>query len=203
MTSFSRQICNEVVYRGPLGEDRAVRANLPFPWMGELRPYDIASDRKDQMPKLDMRSAAAGLRREVRFLTANHIPMMIDYPHSFLARVKHGAPFATLWPGHSVGKDVKVRKGCSGKGKDDGVASGSVKEGHDPVLLQGEEEDLDVLMERLPSSGPTAFFYAGYTAYYEITLGEPLHQLVRNVQWAHPRDQCVAIGLASQHFSLE
>lgn len=202
MTPLPRQICSEVVFRGPIGRDRAVRANLPFPWMDEFRLYDVASNRKDQRSKPEKRSATAGLHRKIPFLTRNSIPMMIDYPHTFLAHVKHGAPFATLWPGHSAGKDVKVRL-CSGYGKDVGAGGGSMKEGDDPMTSQREEENIDVLVERLPSSGPTAFFYAGYTAYYEITLGGPLRQLAQNVEWGLPRDQCVAIGLATQHFPLE
>lgn len=202
----SGQICSDVVFRGPLGGDRAVRANLPFPWMEELRLYDITSDRKDQRPASETKSATAGLPRGVHVLTTNRVAMAMDYPHTFLAHVKHGAPFATLWPGHSAVKDVKVRL-RSGGGKDVGVAAsngprGSVKEGDVPVSSPGEEENIQVLVERLPSSGAAAFFYAGYTAYYEITLGEQLHQLVQNVPWELPRDQCVAIGLATQHFPL-
>ena len=230
------QVCTGVVFRGALGGDRAVRSNLPFPWMRELQSADFKFVRKGQGKAAPPAatpsggasvSAAEGARAEeiygeVQLLNVNRdrvFSAAVDYPHTFLAHVKQGAPFATLWPGHSDRKDAPSSCGGVRDPGSSAVASNkggkcvegrnrsrswSREEGHEgDAEDEGIPIDFRADIERIPSSGPNPFFRAGFTAYYEITLGKPLEPLVRSNPRRSARDQCVAIGLATERFPLE
>ncbi|CAM9715861.1 unnamed protein product [Ascophyllum nodosum] len=230
------QVCTGVVFRGALGGDRAVRSNLPFPWMRELQSADFKFVRKGQgkaappaaTPSGGASVSAAECARaeeiygEVQLLNVNRdrvFSAAVDYPHTFLAHVKQGAPFATLWPGHSDRKDAPSSCGGVRDPGSSAVASNkggkcvegrnrsrswSREEGHEgDAEDEGIPIDFRADIERIPSSGPNPFFRAGFTAYYEITLGKPLEPLVRSNPRRSARDQCVAIGLATERFPLE
>lgn len=197
-----------VVFRGKLGGDRAVRANLPFPWMGH----------KDCVYSVEAISASfidPFWSRWVATEDCHGGESMLMYPHALLGRVRSGSPFGTLWPGHAKANSIVANPGaeCSSAGvsSSGGGGSGSNDDEDGHALADGEvDEDSWAKLERLPSSGPAPFFRAGYTAYFEITLGQPLQPLAPEEEeegapagfFGEHVDQCVAIGLATKRFQL-
>lgn len=217
--SSSKDLFTQVVFRGPLGLDRAVKANVPFPWSEDFRSFSIS-----------LRSC--GGRTDSRKVVAHchNVKGEIRYPLAFLPHVKYGAPFATLWPGHAVNTreatSGQVSNGTGrstiGKGRDNvgnriddanslaSVTTGSDDEGGKDMRdadsntheRDNGRRDWMPKLNRLPSSGSKPFFYAGFTAYFEITLGEPSKPSVRGAAGGSPA-QCVAIGLANDKFPIE
>ncbi|CAN0511389.1 unnamed protein product, partial [Ectocarpus sp. 12 AP-2014] len=184
-TPLAAGLCDGVVFRGGLGGDRAVRANVPFPWAGCGRT-------RSQPPcGADMSRGASLVKME---LTTYDRPVYVHYPDVVLARVKAGAPFALLWPGHAA---AGGGEGEGGSGEDS--RSGNVGHGG----LVDENEKVRLKIEQQPSSGPAPFFHAGYTAYFEITLGNTMAPLEQPRDEDFHLEQCVAIGLAHDNFPLE
>lgn len=181
-TTLPVGLCTGVVFRGGLGGDRAVRANVPFPWAGCGRTLSQPLPGTDMSRGSIMKMALTTYDRRIN----------LHYPDVVLARVKAAAPFALLWPGHAA-----AGKGEGGSDEDDG--GGNV--GHGGLVDENEKVRLKV--ERLPSSGPAPFFHAGYTAYFEITLGETVAPLEQPRDADFHLEQCVAIGLAHDNFPLE
>eukprot|EP00752_Nemacystus_decipiens_P005229 g4745.t2 len=192
-------LCSGVVFRGALGGGRAVRANVPFPFMGTMETHRDGARFKPS--EKDLTHGCVVLTAQ----TVYDATVRMHYPDEFLARVKADAPFSLLWPGHHApdGKDpssvappgsVGGSSGGSGAGTD-GAAD------LNPVERQVERrlEELRLELERLPSSGPAPFFHAGYTAYFEITLGKTVPPLHRQ-EGDEIRSECVAIGLANGRF---
>ncbi len=192
-------LCTGVVFRGPIGGDRAVRANVPFPFLGTMMPGIKPTEKDFARGRVVMTSRQPDSVRLVQ----------MQFPDEFLARVKEDAPFATLWPGHAPdgGKHAEGLpaaaaaaadggdKGVSGRAASPAASSGNGGDGG------GKRRDLRLELDQLPSSGPAPFFHAGYTAYFEITLGETLAPLdERNHGGADL--ECVAIGLANERFRL-
>lgn len=217
--------CTGLVFRGALGGDRAVKANVPFPWMESLPRSRVAF-----APQ-----GASSSQGKVNTLDANgSVEASIKYPHSFLANVRSGSPFSTRWPGHKAHEDAGPEGGAGDAAVARGV--GILDKPAWPGLWPGGSAQLDALREeliangvgiygdgywngsgmadstkteefkatldRIPSSGPSASFRAGYTAYFEISVGEKMEPLVRAGPWGFELDQCVAIGLATARFPI-
>lgn len=177
----ARTLCTTVVFCGELGGDRAVRADAPFPWMddpdGEGWRHDTAALAKSP--------GAYFIKTKRRCLR---------YPHAFVAHVLSRSPFATLWPGHRPPE----------RRDDGGVDAGggeAKKSGKRRTGAKDEVEARDRLRGKcLTSSGPDPFFHVGLIAYYEITIGESMGSAYTNA--IGRREQCVAIGLATDMFRL-
>lgn len=185
-------LCSAVVFRGQLGGDRAVRANLPFPWMENLDEVTMVICPGDELPQYCVVPNDSSI-----------LAFKLEYPTAFLSNVKYGAPFSTLWPGHTPSRATDANINCPPRSpeetNDDGNGGSDGDSGPD-----GENEHRSHRrseLERLPSSGPDPFFHAGYTAYFEITLGEPVEPLLQ--AFAGNEDPCVAIGLALHGFPLK
>ncbi|CAN0158030.1 unnamed protein product, partial [Scytosiphon promiscuus] len=209
-------LCNGVVFRGRIGDDRAVRANLPFPWLGTvcqrssfLTPTKAELSRGCMLSVRMLNPAVTGVKS-------------VRYPDALLARVKAEAPFSWLWPGHAAAGEGRggesalangvsataaaaTGAGAAGAGAA-GAASGggggrSRNYGNGGGSAEGDKDRLHEV-SRLPSSGSAPFFHAGYTAYFEITLGDPVAPLGQAQGAFFSADQCVAIGLANDSFPL-
>ena len=199
-------LCSGVVFRGRLGGNRAVRANVPFPFLGTMETHRNGTRFKP---------SERDLTRGCVVLTAQTVyepTVRMHYPDEFLARVKVDAPFSLLWPGHAAAKGKHASTapagGCGGSsgGGDVGYgagATGAESSGvntHKEIGLELERmhKEIRLELERLPSSGPAPFFHAGYTAYFEITL----EKTVPPLEWRGFHLECVAIGLANEFFPL-
>lgn len=194
----SEGLCTGVVFRGSIGGDRAVRANLPFPWMLKAR-----------RPDMSYTPAETGSGQGRVFL---QLPVGIHdggmlYPDVFLSQVKSGGPFATLWPGHAPpGKNfprTAADMGGSGSGGSGDSSSKSSREGGRYSGGIGDIGPLRAELESLPSSGPAPFFHVGHAAYYEVTVGEAVEPLPGVPRSGFHPLQCVAVGLATSAFRLQ
>lgn len=192
-------LCTGVVFRGPIGGDRAVRANVPFPFLGTML--------RSPSTKLTDKDFARGcVVTTSRLSDPDVYTSQWQFPDEFLARVKEDAPFATLWPGHAAGRGkhaeglpaTAAATGDGDAGVSGGAASAAAASGGGGG---GMKRDLRRELEQLPSSGPAPFFHAGYTAYFEITLGETVAPLERQEHGVVGLE-CVAIGLANERFQL-
>lgn len=210
-------LCTGVVFRGRIGGDRAVRANVPFPWMGTMQRHSSYTTFEPGEKEFSLGCVVKAS------LSQLHPAVRMHYPCTFLARVKADAPFAWLWPGHAGAKgreDVggaPAEDDCGGVGGvgggggraaaaatgDRGGGSSSGTAGGSGAGSDRDEELLRPERERVPSSGPTPFFHAGYTAYFEITLEKTLAPLEQPRGEELDMEQCVAIGLADDSFNLE
>lgn len=198
-----------VVFRGRLGGDRAVRANVPFPWMATMnRPTGCGTFEPGENDFSFGCIVEASLSR--------HEPLVeMHYPDSIIAHVKADAPFAWLWPGHAVAKGredgsrATAAEDCDGGGG--GAAATTVGRGSGSGggtasgLAAGSDGNEELRLERewMPSSGQTACFHAGHTAYFEITLGETMAPLEQPQGAELEMEPCVAIGLVTDSFDLE
>ena len=195
-----RGLCSGVVFRGRLGDDRAVRANVPFPFMATMEVHRDGARFKPS--EKDLTRGCVLLSAQAVF----HPTVRMYYPDEFLARVKADAPFSLLWPGHAAtrGNDAS-RTPEGGVGGRNGGSSGGGAAGADAAGAAASGvntlDQLTLELERLPSSGPAPFFHAGYTAYFEITLETTaVPPLERE---PGPSLECVAIGLAYDRFRLK
>lgn len=175
----SGPLCTGVVFRGMLGGDRAVRADLPFPWMD------------------DATTSWRTLREfegEVKGVWIDHPRLRLEYPEDVVSHVPSSAPFGMLWPGH-------VRHG-------QGASRAHAALQRDGFVSPREEagDASGEMANSLPSSGPDPFFRAGLIAYFEITLGESMGPWA-GLSGPPPRSnrvcpECVGIGLATPRFRL-
>lgn len=193
-------LCTGVVFRGSIGGDRAVKANLPFPWMLKARRPDMIYSPAD---------TGCGQGRVCLQLPVGIHDSGMLYPDVFLSQVKSGGPFATLWPGHAPhGRSVTLPRPAADVGGVDsscgGGSNSSISRGggrHSGSI--GDIGSLSEELESLPSSGPLPFFHVGHAAYYEITVGEAVEPLPGGARNGFQRPQCVAVGLATSAFPLQ
>lgn len=177
----ARALCTTVVFCGGLGGDRAVRADAPFPWMDDP---DGEGWRHDTL----------GLAKSPGAYFIKTRRRCLRYPHAFVAHVLSRSPFATLWPGHHPPE----RRDYGGV---DAGGSEAEKSSKRRAEAKAEAEAKDRLRGKcLTSSGPDPFFHVGLIAYYEITIGESMGPASKNA--VGRREQCVAIGLATDTFRL-
>lgn len=188
-------LCTGVVFQGSIGGDRAIRANLPFPW--------VLKARRPNMSYIPAEEGSGQGRVFLQLPVGVHDRGML-YPDVFLSQVKFGGPFATLWPGHAPhGKSVALPRPAtdmSGGGSGDSSGNSSKGGGRYSGGI-GDIGPLDAELESLPSSGPSPFFHVGHAAYYEVTIGEAVEPFPGGPR-IHPQE-CVAVGLATSGFRLQ
>lgn len=141
-----------VVFRGIIGKDRAVRADVPFPWMdsdgefaettvwrflpnmqydGEVDDDDIETTQRNTGNAAENQNGGCNSRNTNSSVDGRLVDTqrnLLRYPDAFIAHVRSSSPFATLWPGHAKNGDV-IRPLVAGRSSTDGCAGSIVGNG--------------------------------------------------------------------------
>lgn len=111
-----RTLCTTVVFQGALGGDRAVRADVPFPWMDD-------PDGEQWRARQGWRTSTFMSGRPSYIKSKRKV---LRYPHALVAHVLSESQFATLWPGHAERGDANAASPSGRRAANFGADAGAM-----------------------------------------------------------------------------